>query len=105
MNPVPCVLIRRATQRGNCGALCDISSAQGWIVEIETLYDMNTTRAARAINLEGHVLAVGNPANLVVLNVRTDLEALRQHAGPSQVISADKVVDMAAMRHLAAAPT
>ncbi len=69
--------------------------------ELDTLYDMVTTRAARAINLKDHVLAVGNPANLVVLDVPDVLEALRHHAQPVHVISAGKLVDTAAMKRLA----
>jgi cytosine deaminase len=72
--------------------------------EIETLYDMVTTRAARAINLAGHALAVGNPANLVVLGVPDVLEALREHAAPLHVISHGSPVDLVAMKRLAARP-
>jgi cytosine deaminase len=91
--------------RNNMSEVAFLAAHLLWMTtrgEIETLYDMVTTRAARAINLENHVLAVGNPANLVVLGVPDVLEALRQHAEPRHVISAGKVVDQAAMRRLAA---
>jgi cytosine deaminase len=61
--------------------------------EMETLYDMVTTRAAQAINLQQHILEVGAPANLVVLEARDVLEALREHAAPLAVISHGKLVD------------
>ena len=60
--------------------------------EMETLYDMVTTRAARAINIH-HKLEVGSAANLVVLEAPNVLEALREHAAPLAVISHGKLVD------------
>jgi cytosine deaminase len=60
--------------------------------EMETLYDMVTTRAAGAINIKNHSLQVGAPANLVVLEAPDVLEALREHAAPLAVISHGKVV-------------
>jgi cytosine deaminase len=71
--------------------------------EMETLYDMVTTRAAHAINIEQHLLEVGAPANLVVLEAPDVLEALREHAAPIAVVSHGKLVDQAKMRHEAAA--
>jgi cytosine deaminase len=61
--------------------------------EMETLYDMVTTRAAEAINIEQHRLALGAPANLVVLHAPNVLEALREHAAPLAVISHGKLVN------------
>ncbi|MEN4100714.1 MAG: amidohydrolase family protein [Anaerolineaceae bacterium] len=69
--------------------------------DIQVLYDMITTRAAQAIGLEQFALAVGNPANLVVLDAPNELEAFRYHAAPRCVISHGQVVDnrkIAAMR-------
>jgi len=63
--------------------------------EMETLYDMITVNAAKAINLKNHQLKVGANANLVVLNKPDVLEALREHAAPRMVISHGKVVDRA----------
>lgn len=71
-------------------------------LEMETLYDMVTTRAAQAIGV-GHKLEVGAPANLVVLEAPDVLEALREHAAPLAVVSHGKLIDQAKMRHEAAA--
>ena len=54
--------------------------------EMETLYDMITQRAAKAMGLMGYGLKVGNAADLVVLDVPNALEALREHAAPKWVI-------------------
>ncbi len=43
--------------------------------ELETLYDMITVNAARAMNVRGHGLRAGAPANLVVLAAPSVLEA------------------------------
>lgn len=61
--------------------------------EMETLYDMVTTRAAQAMNIEQHRLEVGAPANLVVLEAPDVLEALREHAAPLAVVSHGKLID------------
>jgi cytosine deaminase len=71
--------------------------------DMETLYDMITTRAAQAINVQGHRLEPGAPANLVVLEQDNVLEALREHAVPLAVVSHGKRVDQEKMRHEAAA--
>jgi cytosine deaminase len=69
--------------------------------EIETLYDMITTHAARAMNFSNHSLKVGAPANLVVLSAPNVLEALRDHAAPLYVISHGKLIDQARMTEVA----
>ena len=69
--------------------------------ELETLYDMVTTAAARAMNVKGHALKVGAPANLVVLTEPDVLEALRAHAAPAAVISGGKLVDQIKMEKIA----
>ena len=66
--------------------------------EMETLYDMVTTRAAQAIGVRQHRLEVGAPANLVVLKEENVLEALREHAVPAALISHGKLVDLQKMR-------
>lgn len=66
--------------------------------EIETLYDMITVKAARAMNIEAHAIRIGSPANLVVLRAPNVLEALREHAAPLQVISHGKLVDRDLMK-------
>lgn len=58
--------------------------------EMETLYDMITVNAAKAMNVKGHELKVGGNANLVVLNQPNVLEALREHSAPRVVISHGK---------------
>ena len=74
--------------------------------ELEELYDMITTRAAAAINLERYGLGLGCHANLVVLDQTDVTEALRFHAAPRTVISHGRIVDTARMRELARlAPT
>ncbi|HUE98653.1 MAG TPA: amidohydrolase family protein [Anaerolineales bacterium] len=69
--------------------------------ELETLYDMITVNAARAININDHSLKIGAPANLVVLAAPNVLEALREHDAPLHVISHGKLIDSAKMETLA----
>ncbi len=70
--------------------------------EMERLYDMITLHAAQAIGLDEFSLEVEAPAHLVVLDVRSVLEALRHHRPPAFVISHGKLVDADAMRAMAA---
>jgi cytosine deaminase len=63
--------------------------------DMETLYDMITTKAAQAIGLDDFELKVGAPANLVVLNEASILDALRNHEPPSHVIRNGKIVNQA----------
>ena len=65
--------------------------------EMETLYDMITVRAAQAMGIQDFALKVGAPANLVVLQEPSVLEAFRTHAAPQFVISHGKLVDKARM--------
>jgi cytosine deaminase len=60
--------------------------------EMETLYDMITTRAAEAMGIEGHELKIGNPANLVVLKQPDVMETLRFHEAPAYVIAGGNVI-------------
>ncbi|HLG79478.1 MAG TPA: amidohydrolase family protein [Bradyrhizobium sp.] len=69
--------------------------------ELGTLYEMITTGAARAMNLEGYGLAAGCRANLVVLNQADLTDALRFHEPPRIVVSHGRVVDLGRMRDLA----
>jgi cytosine deaminase len=71
--------------------------------DMETLYDMVTTEAARAIGLEDFSLKAGAPANLVVLDEPNVLEALRNHAAPAHVISHGKLIDQEAVEKKGAA--
>jgi cytosine deaminase len=61
--------------------------------EMETLYDMITINAAKAMNVKNHELKVGANANLVVLNQPDVLEALREHSAPRFVISHGSLID------------
>lgn len=69
--------------------------------EIETLFDMVTVNAARAMNLRDHVLRAGSPANLVVLDAPNIIEAVRAHAAPLHVISAGKRIEQEKMQFIA----
>jgi len=60
--------------------------------DMEKLYDMITVDAARAMWIQDHKLEVGAPADLVVLNAPSVLEALRSHEAPAYVISRGKIV-------------
>lgn len=70
-------------------------------VEIEQLYTMVTTAAARAMGLADFELKVGAPAHLVVLRAPTVLEALRSHEAPAAVLSHGRRVDVEAMQAIA----
>jgi cytosine deaminase len=71
--------------------------------EIETLYDLATVNAGRAMNVPLK-LAIGNPAHLVMLAQKDVLEAVRFHTAPACVMSHGKVVDLGRMRELAGQP-
>jgi cytosine deaminase len=60
--------------------------------EMETLYDMATVNAARAMGLGDVSLRPGAPADLVILGQPSVLEALRHHERPAFVVSNGKVV-------------
>ena len=66
--------------------------------DMETFYDMITTRAARAMGVRDHALQTGAPANFIVLDAPEVLEALREHAAPAAVVSHGKLVDQSSMR-------
>jgi cytosine deaminase len=61
--------------------------------EMEILYNMVTTEAAKCIGLKDFSLKAGSPANLVVLDEPNVLEALRNHAAPAWVISHGRLID------------
>ena len=69
--------------------------------EMETLYDMVTVLPGYGIGLRDHILKVGAPANLVVLDQPNVNEALRFHEAPAYTISHGKVVDKAKMYQIA----
>jgi cytosine deaminase len=68
--------------------------------DMETLYDMITTKAAECMGLHDFRLEVGAPAHLVVLDVPEVLEALRYHEAPKYVISHGHLVDSNQMEKL-----
>ncbi len=72
--------------------------------DMELLYDAVTINPAMAIGLGTHSLAVGNVANLVVLEGETVAEALRFHAAPRAVISHGRLVDRDSMKTAAQIP-
>lgn len=72
--------------------------------EMDLIYDAVTINPARAIGLVGHSLAVGNVANLVVLEGSTVAEALRFHAAPQAVCSHGTLVDRMAVKAAAEVP-
>jgi cytosine deaminase len=59
---------------------------------MDQLLDMVTTDAATVLGDEGHRLAVGAPADLVVLDGATSREVLIRHAPPRYVISRGRLV-------------
>jgi cytosine deaminase len=69
--------------------------------EMETLYDMITVNAARAMGIKDFALKVGAPANLVVLQEPSVLESFRTHAAPRYVVSHGKLVDKVKMEKMA----
>jgi cytosine/creatinine deaminase len=69
--------------------------------DINSLYDMITSRPAAAINLAKYGIEAGCPANLVVLDHPDVANVLRFHAPPAAVVSHGRVIDLAHMRDLA----
>ena len=72
--------------------------------DMDLLYDAITVNPATAIGLNNHRFAIGNEANLVVVEGENLAEALRFHAAPRAVISHGRLVDRDAMRELARVP-
>jgi cytosine deaminase len=69
--------------------------------DIDALYDMATMNAARCIGLKDFEIKVGAPANLVVLDQPSVIEALRFHEAPLFTISHGKLVDAGKYRSIA----
>jgi cytosine deaminase len=69
--------------------------------DIETLYDMVTTRAAQAMGLRDFSLAPGCPANLVVMEQKSALEAMRYHEAPRLVVSHGNPIDLERVKAIA----
>ena len=66
--------------------------------DMEILYNMITTEAAKCIRINDFGLRPGAPAHLVILDAPNVLEALRYHEAPLQVISHGQPVDLDRMR-------
>ena len=82
--------------RNNMPEVAFLASHMLWFTaaaDIETLYDMITTRAAQAMGLQDFAVKVGAPAHLVVLEHKNVIEALRYHEAPRHVISHGKLVN------------
>lgn len=62
--------------------------------EMEILYDLITTNAARAMAIKEFELKEGNKANLVVLNAESVWEAMTYHEAPLRVIKDGKDVTL-----------
>lgn len=90
--------------RNNMLEVAFLASHLLWMMtrqETEKLYDMITVNAASAMNVPQHGLLGGARANLVILDQRDVVEALRFHAPPAWVISNGRVVDQARMKAIA----
>ena len=60
--------------------------------DMEALYDMVTTSAARVLGLKNHVLRVGGDADLVILQDEDVYHAIWHHLPPAAVIKGGKLV-------------
>lgn len=60
--------------------------------DMQTLLQMVTTNAARAINIRDYGLEVGKTANLVILDQANLTEIMRYHAAPLHVISHGQLI-------------
>ena len=92
--------------RNNMLEVAFLASHLLWMMsrrDVETLYDMITIAAAKAMNIPNFGIAKGQPAHLVVLDQADVVEALRFHGAPRAVISHGRLVDLAKMRELAEA--
>ncbi len=92
--------------RNNMLEVAFLASHLLWMMsrsDMETLYDMITVNPAKALHLADFAIAVGAPANLVVLNQLDIADALRFHGRPRVVISHGRLVDLDRMAALAAA--
>ena len=62
--------------------------------DMEILYDLITTNAAKAMGIKGHVLEPGGNADLVVLNAEDVYHAIWEHEAPLHVIRKGKDVTL-----------
>lgn len=92
--------------RNNLPEVAFLGSHMLWMTgasEIETLYDMVTTKAAQAMGLKDFELKVGAPAHLVVSSQKSVLETIRYHEAPLAVVSHGKRIDQDKIAAMAAA--
>jgi cytosine/creatinine deaminase len=62
------------------------------LTEIDACFEMVTGGGARSLNLADYGIAVGNPANLIVLDARSRYEAILRRATVKTVISKGRVL-------------
>jgi len=62
--------------------------------DMKILYNLVTTNAAKALGIPNFQLAEGNPANIVVLNAKSEWEAIWNHEAPRTVIKNGKNITM-----------
>jgi cytosine deaminase len=60
--------------------------------EIEACFEMITHNGARSLHIPDYGITVGNPANVVILNVPNAFDAIRYQVTPRYVISRGKVI-------------
>jgi cytosine deaminase len=92
--------------RNNMLEVAFLASHLLWMMsrsDMETLYDMITVNPAKALHIADFAIAVGAPANLVVLDQTDIADALRFHGRPRAVISHGLLVDLDRVAALAAA--
>jgi cytosine deaminase len=92
--------------RNNMLEVAFLASHLLWMMsrnEMETLYDMITVNPAGALRIADFEIAVGAPANIVVLDQPEVGDALRYHGRPRAVISHGRRVDLDRMREVAEA--
>lgn len=68
--------------------VCHMTTRQ----EVTACFDMVTEKAARTLGLEEYGIAVGNPANLVLVNASDKWEAIRLLVVPTLVIKNGRVI-------------
>ena len=83
--------------RCNMQEIAFLASHLMWMTsfeDMETLYDMITTSAAKVLGIKGHVLEVGGNADLVVLRAQDVYHAIWEHEAPLYVIKDGKDVTL-----------
>ncbi|NIO06004.1 MAG: amidohydrolase family protein [Proteobacteria bacterium] len=81
--------------RNNMLEVAFLASHLMWMTtfeEMEILYDLITTNAAKAMAIKNFEMKEGNKANLVVLDAESVWEALNEHGAPLHVIKDGKEV-------------